>query len=81
METIGIVVAILLLGFALYCLFGRIARVSGQIAAAESFNCDNFNCDELLKDLKKEELIWTIVGTITSIVSLALLIFLTLKYQ
>ena len=81
MEIIGSVVAILLLGFVLYCIFGRIAGLSGQIAATERFNCDNFNCDELLKDLKKEELIWTIIGAITSIVSLALLIFLTLKYQ
>ena len=74
METIGIVVAILLLGFALYCIFGRIARLSGQIAATERVNCDNFNCDELLKDLKREELIWLIVALITSTVSLALFI-------
>ena len=79
MENIGIVCAILLLGFTLYCIFGRIAGISGQIAATERFNCDKFNCDVLLKELKKEELIWTIVGTITSTVSLVLLIFLTLK--
>lgn len=80
METIGTVVAILLLGFALYCIFGHIAGLSGQIAAVERFNCDNFNCDEL-KELKREELIWLIVALITSTVSIALLIFLTLKYQ